>query len=43
MDYCLDKERSHKILNDYLNNNWVIVEQNFNPNDKTNIILRKKI
>jgi hypothetical protein len=43
MDYTLDKERSHKILNDYLNNEWVIVEQNINPNEKTNIILRKKI
>jgi len=43
MDYSMDKERSHKILIDYLNNEWVIVEQNFNPNQKTNIILRKKI
>lgn len=43
MDYSIDKERSHKILIDYLNNEWVIVEQNFNPNQKTNIILRKKI
>ena len=43
MDYTIDKEHNHKILNDYLNNEWVIVEQNFNPNNKTNIILRKKI
>ena len=38
-----DKEIYHKIFNNYLSDGWIIVEQIEKPNNKSTIILRKKI
>ena len=38
-----DKDICHKILNNYLSDGWIIVEQIEKPHNKSTIILRKKI
>ena len=38
-----NKDIYHKILNNYLSDGWIIVEQIEKPNNKYTIILRKKI
>ena len=38
-----DKDIYHKILNNYLFDGWIIVEQIEKPHNKSAIILRKKI